>query len=296
MKSFVILAAVFLAGILTFGSTQETNRGQITSSRFNIKDIREHRLEIVAPSDARYASFVSSLLASKSDLLVESLMPYSILINNENEHAVVACVLKWEMVDQRGKVSTWTREYTNLPALTGKRISEVNEGLLIKPHSSSFFTPALLPVPHEETLAGQNDRPEVVNEINRTLYELNRFTSITVSLDASFFDNGLFVGPDTTKFFARVEAMQNGQRDVFLSLVGNSKRGDPANILSNLRQMAEIPEVQLGKNASQEDYYRYFKRRAALALIKIIKRDGLESALRYVASRVEQPWPTLRKQ
>lgn len=299
MKNIVLIGLLLIAtgAVITTGFTRRSIvKLQNTKSRFNVKDLPEHGLSIIDSSDSRYGTLVSSLLQDNSDPLVETLAPFSIFIKNSSKHTVVACVLKWEMIPQNGKTLTSRREYTNLLVLMGKEVSGVKEGLIIRPGGTWFFTPSYLPVSQgEDRSKTVNDKTEVVAELNRVLPELTQFTSITVSLDGAFFDDGTFVGPDSSEFFAKVEAMRNGRRDALLAIVNDKKEGKSD--IEVFKHVEELAAAKVNTNArpTAADYYSSFRKDAAAELLRMRKAEGDAKTLGRVHQKLQKPWPELRK-
>jgi hypothetical protein len=57
--------------------------------RLNVKDIPEHGLRIIAPSDPAYSSLVSQLLPVAPSASLQALLPYTVILNNTSERTVL---------------------------------------------------------------------------------------------------------------------------------------------------------------------------------------------------------------
>lgn len=292
MKS-VFPLGVFLVAVGLFVTTGFGSRSsQLERPVVNVKDLPERGLSIVSPSDAEYMELVSDLLEGKSDPIVETLAPYSIFLRNTANHAVVACLLKWEMVTPGGKKLLWIREYTNFQPLMEQSISEVKEGLAIRSGSRWFFTPSSLRF--HQVPSTDDSRPEVIEQLNKTLTQLAHFASISVSLDGAFFDDGTFVGPDTTGFFARVEAMRNGRRDTLLEMINDKRLGkSDAEVFKHLADLANQKVATNPKEPSE--FYNSYKRDTANEFLRLRAVDGEAKTLGRAENKLKGPWPKLKK-
>lgn len=297
MKNTILIGLLLLAlgVVITTGfSRRPTNVKQSADGRLNVKDLPDHGLNIIRPFDPAYSDLVSKLLKGKPNPFIESLAPFSIFIENTGKHAVVACALNWEMITPDGKTLMWRREYTNLLGLMENELSDVREGFIIEPNSTWFFTPAALEIGND-TADRISDRPEAASELNRLLPELSHFTSITVSLDGAFFNDGSFVGPDDTQFFAKVEAMRNGRRDSFLAAINDRKLGKTdSEVFKRVKEIADAT-VELSNTSPAADYYTSFRQAAAAELLRMKAVQGEAKAFDWLQIKLRRPWPDLRK-
>jgi hypothetical protein len=83
-----------------------------------------------------------------------------------------------------------------------------------------------------------------------------------VSIDAAFFDDGTFVGPDTSNFFAQTKAVVSAKRDFLNELaaeVGNSGKTTDS-FDQRLQQIATQSIESLDSSSTPTDYYNFFKK------------------------------------
>lgn len=284
------LLVCVVVSIMSTGFARRSAHPQSATVAINVKDLPDRGLSIVSPSDPTYMQLVSELLQGKSDPLVQTLAPYSIFVKNNSDHAVVACILKWQMVTSSGKTLLWKMDYTNFQPLMGKDISEVKEGFTIRPGRNWFFTPSYLNFEQEPI----ESRPEALEDLNRILTQLQKFVSISVSLDGVFFEDGSFVGPDTTEFFAQTQAKRDGRRDAFLEIVNEKKSGKTdAEIFKSVEKMSN--EKINARATTPADFYKTFKKNAADEILKAKAVEGEARSLARAESRLKKPWPELKK-
>lgn len=298
MKDSILVGSLALALILAIatGFTKHSS-GQSPSTQLNMKDLAEHGLVMVGPSDPSYAGLISILVKGKSDPVVESLAPFSVFMKNNGRRTVVGCILKWEMLQRNGRIRTLKTEYTNLLGLMGSDITEMKDGLVIRPDSSWFFTPSYLQVSQDEstTNGSASISPETMKDLRQAGTQLAEYISITVTLDGAFFDDGTFVGSDT-QFFAKVEAMRNARRDLFRELerdIQQAKTND--DLIRHIERIAHSPKVELNSSSLPTEYYGSFRHDAAAELLRIRNSEGVEKVVERVQREVRKSWPELRK-
>jgi hypothetical protein len=117
---------------------------------------------------------------------------------------------------------------------------------------------------------------------------------MSVSLDGAFFDDGTFVGPDTTGFFARVEAMRNGQRDALRDMINDKRLGrSDAEVFKHLEDVANQRVTTNPKEPSE--FYNRYKKDTANEFLRLRAVDGETKTLRRAENKLKGPWPELRK-
>jgi hypothetical protein len=100
---FVILTLVVALSLSGF-FFWNNSRVQAMSIPINVRDFSEHGLAIISPSDPAFNNKVSSLFRGEQNALIESLKPFSVLLNNTSDKSIVAYQLKWEMVKADGTI------------------------------------------------------------------------------------------------------------------------------------------------------------------------------------------------
>lgn len=302
MRNFGLIGilVVTTAAVLTTAFTPlSRNREQIGNARLNVKDLADQGLVVVASSDPSYDAMVHAFLKGKSDPIVDSLGPYSVFIKNTSTRTVVACILNWEMLQSNGQIRRLRSEYINLPALMGNSLDEVKEGFKIRPNSPWFFIPTYLQVDQDEDgskRAGSVESDSTNKELEKVRSQFSRDLSITVTLDGAFFEDGTFIGPDTSGFFAKVEAIRNAKRDLFQEIANERIKGKTlSDALRHVEDVANRSEVKLSDTSPPADYYNSFKREAAAELVRMRNREGDDRVLDQVHKRLKTPWQELRK-
>jgi hypothetical protein len=296
MKTILLIAVLVIASVMaiTTNFTKTSYSGsQNISLQFNVKDIPEYGLNIITPASPKFDNLTASRFG-KNNPVINALQPFSALIKNTGKQTVVAYSLKWELTRNDGKVFTQIRNYITFWELIGMKGKDDN-GDTIRPNSFAFVTPTNLNIPQSAEATSTID-PAVLASINDITRELSEYTSITVTLDGVFFDDATYIGADTTGFFAKVEALRNAKRDLYLETVQAINRGDSVQqALKHIEDIANEPSVILSSSPTQADLYKKYKKDAAIELIRMRTASGETQPIEYATQLLNNKWPELRK-
>jgi hypothetical protein len=126
---------------------------------------------------------------------------------------------------------------------------------------------------------------------------LAQYSKVNVSLDGMFFDDGAFVGPDTTGFYGKVEALIRANQDLRDELETRMKSGKSTDdVFAHVIEETNKPKVALGRSSTADDHYNHFKRLAAKELMEMRDVSGNEKALEHTLRPSKKPRPLLRKE
>lgn len=126
--------------------------------------------------------------------------------------------------------------------------------------------------------------------------DLSQYINLTATLDGIFFDDGLFVGPDTTRLFERVLALQNAKHDVLTTIVIKIRDGKShGEIFKDVEALTKSPKVKWGKNSTYIDYYNRHKSDFAEDLLSMKTSSGSDKTLKFFLQTVDKEWPKLRR-
>ena len=327
---------IVLIGILLFTVVSaffSHSKSLAMDIQFNVKDLPEHGLRIIKPSDSSFdITLASSNLPDVSSEIIKSL---SIFIQNTGQHSVVAYMLRWELTDGNGKTVRYNQAYSSplfLMEEWGIHKPVNYQGAIINPNSAKFFS--LIPpekndlravggysgtqLNQSDLLQGSNQKPSREKTIKGLVEELNHLTSITVSIDGVFFDDGTFVGPDDTNFFAKFKARYDARRDLYKEVLLKIQSKEPVNkvfdyveALSRDQQVESKPNIaieriydikSLAENNSLDrpSYsiaraYKDSKQLYAREIVRQSQRMGSQETLETIQSHVAKPWAPLRK-
>lgn len=294
--SLVVATIILSAVILLLGKGVEA-----VKVRINKKDFQEHGLSIITAADPSFDNLMSIYASRHPDASVEILKPFSFFIHNNTHRTVVAYVFKLECMKADGTVIDKTIGMTTLWALTntvGDRTEAAiaHANTVIRPNTALFFSLAApleaLDDPHISTV----QVAEQEEELKRLKAEFAAYTNITVSIDGSFFDDGGFVGLDTTGFFNKVKAQVDARYEVLNGVQSNVEKNKRIEeVFKPIEAMADAPKVKLRADSTPEEYYLHEKKLISQELSNIKKHKGDDNALEQVHMRLNKKWPVLRK-
>jgi hypothetical protein len=297
MKNNISIALfIIAAGLAVTTGLAKVNRSysQSINLHFNVKDMPENGLNIVAPSNPEYKGLMESQFKGRN-AVAEALQPFSIFIKNTGDKVVVAFSLKWDLMNADGKVLTQTRNYITLWKLMGENGSD-SGGHIIKPGGVAFAVPSHLQVSQGTDDAGSSLDPEGRTYLDNLRTELAQYTSITVSLDGVFFEDGAYVGDDNGGFFSKVEAIRNAKRDLYAELSQALKQGNSAGqVLKRVEEIAAGQEVAPPSNTAQPELYLKHRKDAAAELLRMRTALGDKKAVEYFDQESRKRRPELRK-
>jgi len=194
------LIVFILISLLAIGRGEVvTSKVENSTVKFYLKDFPEHGISLVAPTDPAFAKTVPP-------------NPYSVILKNASSRMVVGYAIKWECTGKMGAVNRphlYDRIVSNVAGVVfmygdepGRREVMNKMAQVIKPKSTwliSFdFNPRQIGV------AGAQPDPEIDNEFFDPVRAA--CPNMTVIADGIFFDDGTFIGPDTSNFFAETKA------------------------------------------------------------------------------------------
>lgn len=329
-----ILAVLTAFILFTVIGTLFLHGGRILAMdiHFNVKDLPEHGLRIILPTDPSFdVSLASKTLPNVSPDLFR---PLSVFVQNTAQKSAVAYMLRWEFTYTNGKTVHYDHHFASPAFLmeaweSGKHIE--HQGYNINPNSIKLFS--LIPpekndqraiggysgfaMNQSEESQGLDEKNSRERSINALAEELTHVTSITVSIDGTFFDDGTFVGPDNTNFFAKFKAQYDARRDLYNEIlhrfqskesgdkifeyVEGLSRGDvKAESTMSIADVYSSKDVTDSNDVKSVTYsiareYNNLRRMYARELVRHIQRVGTEKAIETIQSRVAKPWAPLRK-
>jgi hypothetical protein len=268
LTSLILLAI----SIVVFHAVLTKRSGQVS---LKIKDIREHGLVIVGRSDPDFESLKGTL--SKEGVRLDlSIQPY-VFIKNLGNKRMIAYSLKWELLKDDGRVVTKTRSYSREDILMGKEAPEdPSDRIVLRPNAARLFSLAgygdgqeisLTPV----STTGAKSDTEILQKLEQTGLltgvgkELNHTVGVTVTLDGAFFEDGTFVGPNTSRFFERTSMQIDAKNHMVQEILKRLNQGDtPADVMKYLSAKADTlgeANSPAGQRAKPEEIFKSEEKR-----------------------------------
>jgi len=293
-----------------------TREAKAVSVQINIKDLPEYGLKLIAPTDPTFDGKLSTLLRNHPNSVAEESKPYSVLLENTGKKTVVGYRLRWDLIKADGTVSMRQAGGVNMGAFMdearpGLENPSLSSGFAIGPRAMAFVSPAGSLGENDNGgmtgyASGSKDRaaldrlrqsakdkryPSLADVV---IADIQNCTSMTVSLDGVFFEDGTFVGPDTTEFFVMVEARVNARRDLMqeIAFAVERKRSMDA-IFDYINEVASSPlPVQ---KMNQGDLYNLFKRSDAEEMLRMKAALSSQKAVGMALQQSRKAWSKLRK-
>jgi hypothetical protein len=246
MKRITVAIALVVTLVLvgTFG--WRNAKVHAMNIQVNIKDIPEEGIRILAPSDPSFDKKVESFLKGPSGL-VDRIKPFSVIVENTGQLAIVGSRLTWEIVKSDGTVYRHQVGSANPQVfLGGDKIIQTAQGAAIPPHSKRFVSlvgsaaegeqvdlntieltfrgsQSELQEFNQELLQGNREEAFNKSSIAKTMAEA---TNVTVSIDGIFFEDGTFVGENKTGLFEEVKAYVDAEYDMVTEISVAQKQGE----------------------------------------------------------------------
>jgi hypothetical protein len=275
----------------------------------HIKDLPQHNLRLIGPSDPSFEERLRKELKGESNEVVDTLKPFSVFLENKGGRPVVAYLIQWCFSRADGSNQYYRKAVLNPQALMdGETLSpELRRQSGRVEHDSTIFLSLLSAdgggilrtdvSPKEAEELKQGKRFDRSTLLQRFSAQAAQFTEITVSIDAAFFDDGAFVGPDTSNFFAQTKAVIDAKRDFLSELAaGLSNSGTATDALDgHLQEIAAQPIESIDSSSTPSDYYNYFKKVSASEFLRMKEIQGEGQSIGMALRPMNKPWARLHK-
>jgi hypothetical protein len=317
MKKIIMVSSLLILGLSTATGFVLSRSTQNMEVKVNAKDLPNHGLTIIKPSDSGFDNMAAALLAGRSQDEIESLKPFSVIVKNTGNRTVVAYTVIWECTEPDGRKAAYRIAHANSEALIDTeeylkalaRTPSMDD--TIKPNTARLLS--ILPVGRGGGFGSQGEqnqmeqsqdlpninRAEMIQRFGSEL--LRKYIDITVSIDGVFFDDGTFIGPDTTGFFDDMKIQVNAKRDLINSIseklkLGRSKdeifKDVEGKISSSNSKRADFNPVE---KSNPTDYYNYFSNYFAAEILQLRRVYGDDKALELTLRPKKKPELVLRK-
>lgn len=246
----------------------------------NVRDLPEYSVRLITATDPQFNGLAAANLKNIPPESIESNKPFSVFIKNIGKRDVVAYVLKWELVEEDGSVRTHILSDGNPNLLMGSEATRNPALMELSPvvkRAGAKFCSWIAPDEGQglgsitgSTLAGSSDagfleraaRSRDKDGIRDYLQtQLRQGRSITISVDGAFFDDGTFVGPNTTGYYERIESQVRAKRDL-LEEIGNAlnEGKKPEEVFQMLEPYRSMFQTSLGGEPTPTEVYNFWKK------------------------------------
>jgi len=275
----------------------------------HIKDLPQHNLRLIGPSDPTFDERLRIELKGESNEVVDTLKPFSVFFENKGERPVVAYLIQWCFTTKDGRNQYYRKALLNpQPLMDGENLSQELKRQsgrietdsasflsLLSPDGSGMLRTELSPKEAEESKQGK--RLDQTSPWQRFSTQAAQYAEITVSIDGAFFDDGTFVGPDTSNFFAQTKAVIDARRDLLNEIaIGLSNPAMTTDSLyGHIEETATQQSEPIDSDSTPTDYYNYFKKFYASDILQTKKLHGQDKALAMAVHPINKRWARLRK-
>jgi len=220
---------------------------------------------------------------------------------------VVAYALQWCFTKADGTNSYQRETYGDHTALMeGTVFSDKYEdqSAWIKPNAARFFSmvspngSSLIRVPVSRDEAEQIKQGARFSEselLQRYASELSKYVNVTVSIDGAFFDDGTFVGDDSTGFFAATNAQVEARHDLLNEMALGLSKNTKREVFNQVEVVADQPDVTLTSDSTPTDHYNFWKKFYAKNVLAIRNTYGEENGMTAALYPRQKPWRKLQK-
>ncbi len=300
----ILIGGLTLGGVFIFNSRGVRSQKQIDTAEvrnekplmadFQTKDFPEHGVHLIAPWNPSFAKLAQLV---KSDEVSGTAVP-PVFLQNTSKHSVVgyritwACVDKARIADVRDKSNIIS--YVFLHTDESERIQAMACDVNVMEPNSTWFIPLDGPTKRVQDVgAGQTEKWMPGSELQRVSTQCSK---VTISLDGLFFDDGTFLGPDTTAFFNEVESQMDARHEMLSRVDSDLKARVPVEeTFRKLEQIAGQPRPELPELPSRAEYLSFFRILFAKDILGMKNVFGTEKAIEDVHQQLSKPWVKLRK-
>lgn len=298
MKKNTLIAAAFILCLSTTTGFFYRRFDKPMEVKLNIKDLPEEGVVIVSPADASFDELATALLKGATDEEIGLLKPLSVIVKNQGARRVVAHTIVWQCRGANGEQRSFKKVYANSEALTEgeeavEALLDAGRHEMIEPGGAHLFS--LLPSSAGDAGTERESQREARQKFSSEL--LARYPEITVSIDGVFFDDGTFVGPDTTRFFEKMRAQVDAKLDLVTGISEKVKLGKPHHeIIKDVEGVAALPAVSTPSEArSAEEQYKFWKKLFATQFLSSGRAQGNDRAVAAALRTARKPRKHLRK-
>jgi hypothetical protein len=305
MRKFLLTSIItFILAIIVSVLISSHKQVKAMETTYTVRGLPEYRVALIGPDLPSFDTLMSVVLGPGSKNLIETYKPASVFIKNEGDKAIVGLKLKWECVKGDGTVVT--KELgEDAPGFlmedgAPNRKSAINSfPTVTRPNSIKYFSfvdPSRTLEPNANA-SPLSSSPESLTSLNA---EFAHYTNVVISIDGIFFEDGTFVGPNTTGYFEQVKAMVDARRDISREVeIGLESGKSTDEILEPMEALAKSRRVELSEQSTPPDYYHYYKQifaREPLGVKSVFKDENKrKAALVSHVSRMKIAWKGLRK-
>src|SRR5581483_9275392 len=250
------------------------------------KGLPAYGLTVVALNDPQYNDMMSDFFGDNPPELVKIAAPTSVFLINGSDKVIIAYDLTYDFRAADGTVNS--NEYSSIfmPALIDwprERLAE-DQAAVILPGRARLISPmfsfgGLTKGQLPPSFGNESDEKRLKKEMMSAIKMTLEWTSsLTITLDGVFFEDGSFVGPDASEFFENTKATITARRDLLEWFVASVRKRErkgesPDIVFSELEAVVKEMPRPTSQGASA-DFYKNEKLGLAQEMLRMKDRIG----------------------
>ena len=249
-----------------------------------------HSVAVIGPNSPIFEGLLEKDFPGVSQVdYYQQIEPLLAVVHNNTRRVVKAYVVKWVITNADGSTATEYLPVMSEPAPGQAQLS--GQRAVLEPGGSGFETELVSPYFHwpQRMFQGLLQVNAVRTNFQAASRELlasniQSATRIQTTLDGAIFDDGVFVGPDTSGLYERFQARQQAQVDEAAWMLNQFSASPTDQQLKD----ALSEHIYQGRNSTGTDpasLYTAARGEEASWLLSLLEDDG-QAALRHVAANL----------
>ena len=270
------------------------------------KGLPAYGLTVIGFSDPQFDGMISEFFGDDPPELIKIAAPTSVFLVNGSDKALVAYDLTYDFLAADGKVNSNEFSPIFVPALMDlprNRLAE-DKAVVIMPGRARLISPLLgsglskgqSPPAFGDESNKKHQKELMMSAIKSTLAWTS---SVTITLDGVFFEDGSFVGPNASAFFENTKAMIAAHRDLlewFVEAIRKRERKGESTDTVFMELEAMVKEMpRATSQGSSSDFYKNSKLGLAEEILRMRYRIGAAEVILEKTKVLETKWPELHK-
>jgi hypothetical protein len=287
---------VFISKSRTARSQKQNNTASgigTTMAQFQTKDFPEQGVQLIGPSNPSFAKLAQ--LVTSDELSGTAVPP--VFLQNTSKHSIVGYRITWACIDKAGIADVRDKSkiisYVFLHGDKAERIQAMAGDVGVMEPNSTWFISLDGPTRRVQDTGAE---PGWMPGSYTTPKISEKYSKLTISVDGVFFDDGTFVGPDTTGFFNEAQYEIDARYEILNQVESDLKSGVRVeDVFTKLEQIAGQAMPELPELPSRAEYLNFFRGIFAKNILGMKHLYGTERAIEDVHQQLSKPWVKLRK-
>lgn len=294
LLALVLILGVAASVVLVINRNKlEINKTENAFVKLNVEDLPEHGVSFVTASDLAFNGLQPNLSGSAYS--------YAVLLKNTSSRAIVGYAVKWECFDNTSKrIISNDRNLTHIVSWVFLHGDESERRVAMK-RSNEIIMPQSI------WLISFDSAPRLIKTLNApvgrtnpeeggTTETIKNCANVKVIADGVFFDDGEFVGPDSTGFFTTVKSQMDARYEILRGVQSELKLGKKSDeIFKGLEKIRDHEGVKLGEHPTADESRSYFRNMFARDVLGKKEALGTEKTIEDIHLQLSKPWVQLRK-